>query len=221
MVSPKKVAAGFTGAIGVYKVSITAGSDVKTTVDITEGNVRTINSQMTLPNAVAGEVQTNVTSNLEAVKWDATNKVFKDGTTLKGAAPWNPTVINASYTIKQVVEDGVEIEIGSSSVDYAKGADGAYASSTKFESFLGTGTYTITSVGDYSVAVDAQKEVINNDKGTVNFSKIAGAANVVETVVKVTKDSALVGVDKTAAPKLTSLRRFRCCKRYYGLYKGC
>ena len=207
MVSPA-VATGqtsaYTPAIGVYKLAITAGGDAKVSVDLTEGNVRTINSQITLPNAVSGAVQASGSA-LYAVKWNATPA---PGAYVlpNDPAPWDSTQIKAAYTIKQVVEAGVEIKINGSAIEegYVKGTDGAYASTTRFANFLGNGTYKIESVGDYSVPVDPQTEVINNDKGSVNF-KINGAANPVEAIVKVTADSALVGVVVGSAPVLTKV----------------
>ena len=104
-------ATGYTFAHNAVKVSVTAGGDVTATADLTEGNVRTINTQVTLPNKVAGDdVQTD-TNGLFTVKWDATTKKF---VLADEAAPFNKEQVKASYAISQVVagtDDKVAIKI--------------------------------------------------------------------------------------------------------------
>lgn len=199
-------ATGYTFAYNAVKVSVTAGGDVTATADLTEGNVRTINTQVTLPNKVAGDdVQTD-TNGLFTVKWDATTKKF---VLADEAAPFNKEQVKASYAISQVVagtDDKVAIKIPENgnftTPEYKKGADGAYASSVKYVNFLGTGKYIIESTGDYTTSVAKQTEQINNDKGSVNF-KVAGAANVVKVTVKAVAGSDVIG--KNTFGKLTKL----------------
>lgn len=199
-------ATGYTFAHNAVKVSVTAGGDVTATADLTEGNVRTINTQVTLPNKVAGDdVQTD-TNGLFTVKWDATTKKF---VLADEAAPFNKEQVKASYAISQVVagtDDKVAIKIPENgnftTPEYKKGADGAYASSVKYVNFLGTGKYIIESTGDYTTSVAKQTEQINNDKGSVNF-KVAGAANVVKVTVKAVAGSDVIG--KNTFGKLTKL----------------
>ena len=201
-------ATGYTFAYNAVKVSVTAGGDVTATADLTEGNVRTINTQVTLPNKVAGDdVQTDTNGNgLFTVKWDATTKKF---VLADEAAPFNKEQVKASYAISQVVagtDDKVAIKIPENgnftTPEYKKGADGAYASSVKFVNFLGTGKYIIESTGDYTTSVAKQTEQIKNDKGSVNF-KVAGAANVVKVTVKAVAGSDVIG--KNTFGKLTKL----------------
>lgn len=201
-------ATGYTFAYNAVKVSVTAGGDVTATADLTEGNVRTINTQVTLPNKVAGDdVQTDTNGNgLFTVKWDATTKKF---VLADEAAPFNKEQVKASYAISQVVagtDDKVAIKIPENgnftTPEYKKGADGAYASSVKYVNFLGTGKYIIESTGDYTTSVAKQTEQINNDKGSVNF-KVAGAANVVKVTVKAVAGSDVIG--KNTFGKLTKL----------------
>ena len=199
-------ATGYTFAYNAVKVSVTAGGDVTATADLTEGNVRTINTQVTLPNKVAGDdVQTD-TNGLFTVKWDATTKKF---VLADEAAPFNKEQVKASYAISQVVagtDDKVAIKIPENgnftTPEYKKGADGAYASSVKYVNFLGTGKYIIESTGDYTTSVAKQTEQIKNDKGSVNF-KVAGAANVVKVTVKAVAGSDVIG--KNTFGKLTKL----------------
>ena len=199
-------ATGYTFAYNAVKVSVTAGGDVTATADLTEGNVRTINTQVTLPNKVAGDdVQTDK-NGLFTVKWDATTKKF---VLADEAAPFNKEQVKASYAISQVVagtDDKVAIKIPENgnftTPEYKKGADGAYASSVKYVNFLGTGKYIIESTGDYTTSVAKQTEQINNDKGSVNF-KVAGAANVVKVTVKAVAGSDVIG--KNTFGKLTKL----------------
>lgn len=199
-------ATGYTFAYNAVKVSVTAGGDVTATADLTEGNVRTINTQVTLPNKVAGDdVQTDK-KGLFTVKWDATTKKF---VLADEAAPFNKEQVKASYAISQVVagtDDKVAIKIPENgnftTPEYKKGADGAYASSVKYVNFLGTGKYIIESTGDYTTSVAKQTEQINNDKGSVNF-KVAGAANVVKVTVKAVAGSDVIG--KNTFGKLTKL----------------
>lgn len=199
-------ATGYTFAYNAVKVSVTAGGDVTATADLTEGNVRTINTQVTLPNKVAGEdVQTD-TNGLFTVKWDATTKKF---VLADEAAPFNKEQVKASYAISQVVagtDDKVAIKIPENgnftTPEYKKGADGAYASSVKYVNFLGTGKYIIESTGDYTTSVAKQTEQIKNDKGSVNF-KVAGAANVVKVTVKAVAGSDVIG--ENTFGKLTKL----------------
>ena len=199
-------ATGYTFAYNAVKVSVTAGGDVTATADLTEGNVRTINTQVTLPNKVAGDdVQTDK-NRLFTVKWDATTKKF---VLADEAAPFNKEQVKASYAISQVVagtDDKVAIKIPENgnftTPEYKKGADGAYASSVKYVNFLGTGKYIIESTGDYTTSVAKQTEQINNDKGSVNF-KVAGAANVVKVTVKAVAGSDVIG--KNTFGKLTKL----------------
>lgn len=199
-------ATGYTFAYNAVKVSVTAGGDVTATADLTEGNVRTINTQVTLPNKVAGDdVQTDK-NGLFTVKWDATTKKF---VLADEAAPFNKEQVKASYAISQVVagtDDKVAIKIPENgnftTPEYMKGADGAYASSVKYVNFLGTGKYIIESTGDYTTSVAKQTEQINNDKGSVNF-KVAGAANVVKVTVKAVAGSDVIG--KNTFGKLTKL----------------
>lgn len=155
-------ATGYTFAYNAVKVSVTAGGDVTATADLTEGNVRTINTQVTLPNKVAGDdVQTDTNGNgLFTVKWDATTKKF---VLADEAAPFNKEQVKASYAISQVVagtDDKVAIKIPENgnftTPEYKKGADGAYASSVKYVNFLGTGKYIIESTGDYTTSVAKQ-----------------------------------------------------------------
>lgn len=201
-------ATGYTFAYNAVKVSVTAGGDVTATADLTEGNVRTINTQVTLPNKVAGDdVQTDTNGNgLFTVKWDATTKKF---VLADEAAPFNKEQVKASYAISQVVagtDDKVAIKIPENgnftTPEYKKGADGAYASSVKYVNFLGTGKYIIESTGDYTTSVAKQTEQIKNDKGSVNF-KVAGAANVVKVTVKAVAGSDVIG--KNTFGKLTKL----------------
>lgn len=201
-------ATGYTFAYNAVKVSVTAGGDVTATADLTEGNVRTINTQVTLPNKVAGDdVQTGTNGNgLFTVKWDATTKKF---VLADEAAPFNKEQVKASYAISQVVagtDDKVAIKIPENgnftTPEYKKGADGAYASSVKYVNFLGTGKYIIESTGDYTTSVAKQTEQIKNDKGSVNF-KVAGAANVVKVTVKAVAGSDVIG--KNTFGKLTKL----------------
>lgn len=201
-------ATGYTFAYNAVKVSVTAGGDVTATADLTEGNVRTINTQVTLPNKVAGDdVQTDTNGNgLFTVKWDATTKKF---VLADEAAPFNKEQVKASYAISQVVagtDDKVAIKIPENgnftTPEYNKGADGAYASSVKYVNFLGTGKYIIESTGDYTTSVAKQTEQIKNDKGSVNF-KVAGAANVVKVTVKAVAGSDVIG--KNTFGKLTKL----------------
>lgn len=199
-------ATGYTFAYNAVKVSVTAGGDVTATADLTEGNVRTINTQVTLPNKVAGDdVQTDK-NGLFTVKWDATTKKF---VLADEAAPFNKEQVKASYAISQVVagtDDKVAIKIPENgnftTPEYKKGADGAYASSVKYVNFLGTGKYIIESTGDYTTSVAKQTEQINNDKGSVNF-KVAGAANVVKVTVKAVAGSDVIG--ENTFGKLTKL----------------
>lgn len=199
-------ATGYTFAYNAVKVSVTAGGDVTATADLTEGNVRTINTQVTLPNKVAGDdVQTDK-NGLFTVKWDATTKKF---VLADEAAPFNKEQVKTSYAISQVVagtDDKVAIKIPENgnftTPEYKKGADGAYASSVKYVNFLGTGKYIIESTGDYTTSVAKQTEQINNDKGSVNF-KVAGAANVVKVTVKAVAGSDVIG--KNTFGKLTKL----------------
>ena len=201
-------ATGYTFAYNAVKVSVTAGGDVTATADLTEGNVRTINTQVTLPNKVAGDdVQTDTNGNgLFTVKWDATTKKF---VLADEAAPFNKEQVKASYAISQVVagtDDKVAIKIPENgnftTPEYKKGADGAYASSVKYVNFLGTGKYIIESTGDYTTSVAKQTEQIKNDKDSVNF-KVAGAANVVKVTVKAVAGSDVIG--KNTFGKLTKL----------------
>ena len=203
------VAAGATGyefAYNAVKVSVTAGGDVTATADLTEGNVRTINTQVTLPNKVAGDDVQTETSGLFTVKWDATNKKF---VLAADTDPFDKVPVKASYAISQVVagtNDKVAIKLPENNnfatPEYKKGADGAYASSVKYVNFFGTGKYIIESTGNYTTAVATQTEQINNDKGSVNF-KVAGAANVVKVTVKAVAGSDVIG--KTTFGKLTKL----------------
>ena len=206
-----KVAAGVTGyefAYNAVKVSVTAGGDVTATADLTEGNVRTINTQVTLPNKVAGDDVQTEASGLFTVKWDATNKKFVLANET-ASDPFDKKQVKASYAISQVVagtNDKVAIKLPENgnfaTPEYVKGADGAYASSVKYVNFFGTGKYIIESTGDYTTAVATQTEQINNDKGSVNF-KVAGAANVVKVTVKAVAGSDVIG--KTTFGKLTKL----------------
>lgn len=199
-------ATGYTFAYNAVKVSVTAGGDVTATADLTEGNVRTINTQVTLPNKVAGDDVQKDAKGLFTVKWDATTKKF---VLADEAAPFNKEQVKASYAISQVVagtDDKVAIKIPENgnftTPEYKKGADGAYASSVKYVNFLGTGKYIIESTGDYTTSVAKQTEQINNDKGSVNF-KVAGAANVVKVTVKAVAGSDVIG--KNTFGKLTKL----------------
>ena len=203
------VAAGATGyefAYNAVKVSVTAGGDVTATADLTEGNVRTINTQVTLPNKVAGDDVQTEASGLFTVKWNATAKKFE---LAADTDPFDKVPVKASYAISQVVagtNDKVAIKLPENNnfatPEYKKGADGAYASSVKYVNFFGTGKYIIESTGNYTTAVATQTEQINNDKGSVNF-KVAGAANVVKVTVKAVAGSDVIG--KTTFGKLTKL----------------
>ena len=204
-----KVATGVTGyefAYNAVKVSVTAGGDVTATADLTEGNVRTINTQVTLPNKVAGDDVQTEASGLFTVKWDAVAKKF---VLAADTDSFDKKQVKASYAISQVVagtNDKVAIKLPENgnfaTPEYVKGADGAYASSVKYVNFFGTGKYIIESTGDYTTAVATQTEQINNDKGSVNF-KVAGAANVVKVTVKAVAGSDVIG--KTTFGKLTKL----------------
>ena len=205
-----KVATGVTGyefAYNAVKVSVTAGGDVTATADLTEGNVRTINTQVTLPNKVAGDDVQTEAGGLFTVKWDAVAKKFV--LAADAAAPFDKVQVKASYAISQVVagtNDKVAIKLPENNnfatPEYKKGADGAYASSVKYVNFFGTGKYIIESTGNYTTAVATQTEQINNDKGSVNF-KVAGAANVVKVTVKAVAGSDVIG--KTTFGNLTKL----------------
>ena len=203
------VAAGATGyefAYNAVKVSVTAGGDVTATADLTEGNVRTINTQVTLPNKVAGDDVQTEAGGLFTVKWNATAKKFE---LAADTDPFDKVPVKASYAISQVVagtNDKVAIKLPENNnfatPEYKKGADGAYASSVKYVNFFGTGKYIIESTGNYTTAVATQTEQINNDKGSVNF-KVAGAANVVKVTVKAVAGSDVIG--KPEFSKLTKL----------------
>ena len=196
----------YKAAYNAVKVSVTAGGDVTATADLTEGNVRTINTQVTLPNKVAGaDVQTDATG-LFTVKWDAVAKKF---VLAADTDPFDKVPVKASYAISQVVagtNDKVAIKLPENNnfatPEYKMGADGAYASSVKYVNFFGTGKYIIESTGNYTTAVATQTEQINNDKGSVNF-KVAGAANVVKVTVKAVAGSDVIG--KPEFGKLTKL----------------
>lgn len=192
-------------AYSAVKVSVTAGGDVLATADLTEGNVRTINSQITLPNKVAGSDIQTAPSDLGVVKWDATDPNNAKFVLAGASTPFNPVTVKASYKISQIVpgtDVAIELPASSAIKEYAKGTNRAYASTTEYKNFLGTGKYKIESTGDYTVAVDPQTEQINNDKGSVNFN-VKGAGNAVQLTVNAVEGSAIIG--KTAFSKLTKL----------------
>lgn len=177
-------------AIAAVKVSVTEGSAAASSVTITRGYLR--------------ELETNVALTTEEEKAQGTITAGKDLNTVFAqtngyAVTASSSAVTVDYAVYQVV-DGVDIPIDSTKGQTvtATAKKTFTASGNEYNRLLGTGTYKITVEGEY-IANETKTESINNKVNEKLTYNVDAAWNLIQANIKATDksvfDSSIMATD--------------------------